>query len=567
MRRPIVFAMLVFVFLSTLSLTIRADEPVVEILLFYSETCPHCHYVMENVLPGIEEKYGDQLIISKFNISDIDNYALMLGLESIYGVPEDKAGIPEIFMQHVVMIGSKVIEENLDKEIQQNLDEGGYRFPPLELIPRPTLVTVTPTATGVAEATAPSKATPEPTSAVTVTAAVTATFTPEVTPTAAVTATFTPEATTVAENQPIHLAYFYQSGCRECDRVELDLNYMQSRYPQLIVHEFDAKEEAALLEWLGERAGLPEEKRLIAPAVFVGDEGLVGEDLHTRNLEDLIARHVASGAEAVWEGWEESRSQAAENIVERFRSFGLLTVLAAGFMDGLNPCAFATIVFFISYLAFTGRKRGEVLAVGGAFALAVFLTYLGVGVGVLKFLAALPFLSTVSHWVYGLTALLCLVLALGSLYDWWQARQGKPEEMRLKLPLRLRRWINRVIREGASMRAFVPVAFVTGVVISVIELACTGQVYLPTILFVLDVPDLRAQAGLYLVLYNLMFVLPLIVIFVLAYLGTGSEQLGHFVNRHAATIKLLTALVFLLLAFGLTYSLLPLLGAHLSLGG
>lgn len=128
--------------------------------------------------------------------------------------------------------------------------------------------------------------------------------------------------------------------------------------------------------------------------------------------------------------------------------------------------------------------------------------------------------------------------------------------MRLKLPLRLRRWINRVIREGAGLRAFVPVAFFTGAAISIIELACTGQVYLPTILFVLGVPELRARAALYLVLYNLVFVLPLVVVFVLAYFGTTSEQLGQFINRRAATVKLLTAGLFVLLAGWLVVTLL-----------
>ena len=335
----------------------------------------------------------------------------------------------------------------------------------------------------------------------------------------------------------------------------LDLNYLQGRYPQLVVHEFDVKAEAALCEWLGARAGVPETKRLIAPAVFVGDAALVDQELTAQALEALVARYTATGAEAVWEGWEAAQAETSGSIVERFRSFGVLTVLAAGLVDGLNPCAFATIVFFISYLAFVGRGRREVLAVGAAFTLGVFLTYLGVGFGLLKFLDSLPFLSAISRWVYGLTAVLCLVLAAGSLYDWWQARRGKPEEMRLKLPLRLRRWINRVIREGAGLRAFVPVAFVTGMVISIIELACTGQVYLPTIIFVLGVPDLKARAALYLVLYNLMFVLPLVVVFVLAYFGTTSEQLGQFINRRAATVKLASAGLFLVLAGWLVVAL------------
>jgi cytochrome c biogenesis protein CcdA len=282
---------------------------------------------------------------------------------------------------------------------------------------------------------------------------------------------------------------------------------------------------------------------------------LVDQELTATDLEALVARYAATGAEAAWEGWEAAQAETAGSIVDRFRSFGVLTVLAAGLVDGLNPCAFATIVFFISYLAFVGRGRREVLAVGAAFTLGVFLTYLGVGFGLLKFLASLPFLSAISRWVYGLTALLCLVLAAGSLYDWWQARRGKPEEMRLKLPLRLRRWINRVIREGAGLRAFVPVAFLTGMAISLIELACTGQVYLPTIIFVLGVPELQARAALYLILYNLLFVLPLVVVFVLAYLGTTSEQLGQFINRRAATVKLVTAGLFFVLAGWLVVAL------------
>jgi hypothetical protein len=73
---------------------------------------------------------------------------------------------------------------------------------------------------------------------------------------------------------------------------------------------------------------------------------------------------------------------------------------------------------------------------------------------------------------------------------------------------------------------------------------CTGQVYLPTIIFVTGVPELRANAFLYLVLYNLMFIVPLIVIFVLVYLGTTYLQLAGFMRRHVALVKALTAVLF-----------------------
>jgi cytochrome c biogenesis protein CcdA len=184
---------------------------------------------------------------------------------------------------------------------------------------------------------------------------------------------------------------------------------------------------------------------------------------------------------------------------------------------------------------------------GGCSSTGVFLTYLGVGVGLLKALAALPFLPAISRYLYGLTALLCLILAIGSLYDWYQMRQGRPEEMKLKLPTGLRRRINQVIREGANVRAIAAVAFVTGAVISLIELACTGQVYLPTIVFVLGVPELRVRGLFYLLVYNILFVTPLVIVFLLAYWGTASEQLGQFINRRTGAIKLATGGLFLLL--------------------
>jgi cytochrome c biogenesis protein CcdA len=475
-------------------------DSVVQVLFFYGRLCEVCAVVEDEVLVPLEAAYGSQLRVDRRDVEgSSEGYAVLRTLERRYGVAHPK--MPVIFIGRYALTGDQEVREHLPDLVEMYLDMGGVALPEASL-------------------------------------------------------TSTPEATSAedADGPYIHLAYFYQPGCWECDRVQLDLNYLQHQYPQLVIHDFDVQEEAALCEWLGERAGVSERERLTAPAVFVGEGALVGDGVDARSLEALIASHIGTGAEPVWGDADDSdpsassRREAAAGIVERFRSFGLPTVLAAGLVDGLNPCAFATLTFFISYLAFAGREGRDVLLAGAAFALGVFLTYLGVGFGVLRFLATLPFLDAASGWIYGLTATLCLLLAVGSLHDWWQARHGEAAAMRLKMPSRLRRWINRTIREGTGARAFVLVTFVTGVVVSIIELACTGQVYLPTIVFVLGLPELQARAGLYLVLYNLMFVLPLVVVFVLAYLGTTSQQLGLLIHRHTAKVKLATAGLFLLLA-------------------
>jgi cytochrome bd-type quinol oxidase subunit 2 len=75
-------------------------------------------------------------------------------------------------------------------------------------------------------------------------------------------------------------------------------------------------------------------------------------------------------------------------------------------------------------------------------------------------------------------------------------------------------------------------------------------------------PDLAGQAFLYLLLYCLMFILPLVVVFALSYFGTSSEQLGQFINRRTSAIKLITGLLFVALALWMTWTLAPLFAVH-----
>jgi cytochrome c biogenesis protein CcdA len=213
------------------------------------------------------------------------------------------------------------------------------------------------------------------------------------------------------------------------------------------------------------------------------------------------------------------------------------------------------MIFLISYLSVRKRRGRELLTTGAAFTLGVFLAYLGVGLGLLKFLTAVPALEVLGKWIYGLTLVLCLALAWGSFQDYLKARQGRLEDMSLKLPQRLRGWTHRLIREGSQAQSYVLASLALGFVVSIVELACTGQVYLPTIIFVLGLPEWRVRAVLALLVYNVMFIVPLVIVFLLAYRGTTSKQLLAWMNRRAAAVKLGTAALFLLLAGWLGYSL------------
>jgi cytochrome c biogenesis protein CcdA len=512
--------------LATLSLLVPlvgAEEPVVRFFVFEAQDCDHCWVVREQVLAPLQEQYGPQVEIQAFDIGAMENYEVMVRLEKEYGV--SGLAIPQIFLGDTVLVGEEEIRERLGDLVDQYLEAGGRDYPTED---RPVVAPVVPFGTAA-----------EP-------------FCEE------------PAAGSEADvcevvggelAAPVYIAYFHSPGCLECDRVSYDLSYLEQRYPNLEVRKFDINTCAPLNEAMSERSGVPLGQRLMTPAVFVGDEYLVGSEITVERLEEVIRTHSLVGCIPPWEGLEEESPAAINRIIQRFKSFSMLAVLGAGLLDGVNPCAFTTIIFFVSYLAVMGRRGRDIIFVGASFTAAVFVTYLLVGVGVLGFVHSLGVIKTLSRVVYLATGVFCLVLAGFSLFDLYRIRQGRIQDITLKLPERLQQRVHQAIRQGRNIRNYVWAAFVTGFVVSLLELACTGQVYLPTIIFVSGVPDLRVNAYAYLVLYNLMFILPLVVIFVLVFYGTTSKQLTGFFTRNASLVKLLTAILFAALGIWLVFSM------------
>ena len=490
-------------------------EPL-QVLYFYAIDCTHCKAVYEEVLTPLMDQYGSQLDLRMLEIGIPENYELLIAVESYFGVEPAERGLPVIVAGEEVLIGEDPAREKLAAILEDNATTG---------IAWPAMPGFDPAALQHEE-------NPQ--------------FGSEEECTIE-----DPEACETGE--PIYVAYFYQVGCQACSRVEADLKYLQSKYPNLIVEEFNIYEQAALADWMSQRAGRDD---MSTPALFIGNQAWIGEEEITpQAIQAMLDATTESGSPRFWEEFDEAA--ASSSVIERFRSMGWLAVVFAGLVDGLNPCAFATLIFFISYLTISGRKGKEVLTVGASFALGVFVAYLVVGLGLYKVLdLAGNWLGAVGRWVYALTAVFCLVLAFFSIRDFLKARKGNIEDMELNLPAPLRKRINATIREGRKVRAYVAGAFVTGLLISFLELACTGQIYLPTIIFVSSIPELRGRAIFYLVLYNLMFIIPLIVVFILAFYGTTSRQLTEFLRKHAAAVKLGMAALFIALAAWLVFSLL-----------
>jgi len=243
---------------------------------------------------------------------------------------------------------------------------------------------------------------------------------------------------------------------------------------------------------------------------------------------------------------EPEKLAAAKEVDRRYQAITLTMVLGGGLLDGINPCAFATIIFFLSYLQIARRSPREMLMVGAAFILAVFLAYLAAGLLLYEVLDRInERFAGIQRWLNLSFGLLALFAAWLSLRDALRAHAGRMDEMSLQLPTFLKDRIRSVIRSGARARNFVIAAFLSGLVISLLELACTGQVYAPIIY---QIQKGRLDAVLWLVIYNLAFITPLIIIFLLAYSGLRSESLIAFQKKHTFAVKIGLALLFLALA-------------------
>ena len=127
-------SLILAVALSLAPLRATAQEPVVHAVLFYSPTCPHCHEVINNVLPPLHDKYGERFVIAGVDVTQERGAALYRAMAAYFVLPESRLGVPALVVGADLMVGSAEIPERLPGIIEQGLAAGGIDWPPIEEI-------------------------------------------------------------------------------------------------------------------------------------------------------------------------------------------------------------------------------------------------------------------------------------------------------------------------------------------------------------------------------------------------------------------------------------------------
>lgn len=203
-------------------------------------------------------------------------------------------------------------------------------------------------------------------------------------------------------------------------------------------------------------------------------------------------------------------------------------IVGSAAVDSINPCAFAVLIFLILYLM-NMKNRRFMLKIGLVYISIIFLVYFLSGLGLLSFIKSI----SLTRFFYNFTAGLAILFGLLNIKDVFWYGKG----ITLAIPESKKPLIDKYIR-----KATLPAAIILGVLVALFELPCTGAVYL-AILSLLAEKNTWIQAVVYLLIYNVVFVLPLLAILFGVYFGLPPEKLERWRQEKRRWLRLAVGLV------------------------
>ncbi len=225
----------------------------------------------------------------------------------------------------------------------------------------------------------------------------------------------------------------------------------------------------------------------------------------------LVVKSTGIGTDALWD-------------ISRQGQWLLPLILVSAVLDSINPCAFSILLVTIAFLLSIGQVRQRILRIGMAYIAGIFFAYFAIGLGILQVLHLFDtphFMGTVGAW---------LLIALGAINIINEYVPSFP--IKPSIPHAAHR------RIAALMNiASIPAAVGLGALVGLCEFPCTGGPYMSAVGLLHDQATYLTGAG-YLILYNIVFVLPLVIVLGLASSTTVLGRLQEFKRRNLRATRL-----------------------------
>ena len=329
--------------------------------------------------------------------------------------------------------------------------------------------------------------------------------------------------------------YFYSPDCVHCQETKPFIDSLENDYSQnIVIHRYNVKEVEGfnLYNKFCSIQQIPSQDRGI-PLAVIGSKFFMGPPQIKENLEPEIQNAIALNLTEcpmpdICTGINSSVSEPILNVSKV--TLPLIAVAAAA--DSINPCAIGVLIFLLSFLIISSKENVKRTGrIASIYIIAVYLAYLFAGIGILTIISKISFL-------HSLTKILALVIALFGIINIRDAFRGKTM---LKIPEKAKPLIEKWV-----YRASLPAAIVLGIIVAAVELPCTGGMYL-AILALLSNMATKDIAFIYLLIYNFIFVLPLIIITVLFIKGVDAGKMHAYIERHKKKSRMIMGIALIAL--------------------
>lgn len=360
--------------------------------------------------------------------------------------------------------------------------------------------------------------------------------------------TMVPANASLSAQEDGSVVYFYHPQCLGCAEIENEgvITTLEDEGIEVIRYNTGDEEDAKRFIAYNETYDVDDEHRY-TPLIFAGDTYFYGPEEIIDAVEsgDLQAKAA------------EPMLDVPDTIIDLEGWGGLGRVIVAGLLDGINPCAIAMLLMFISIIGFLKHKR-TLIMVSTSYIIGIFLTYFAIGLGLFWVMAEFQStLDSIAHILYAVFAFLALTLFFLTFRDFLVTRKEEYGKVINQLPSRLQRWNQKLMKrfsdviknennKGVRALYIGVIPFIIGIIIGITEAACTGQIYIMILLSIRTTEPITGT--FYLLVFNLLFILPLIVIAVIAVLTRNVMGVSNFFRENMPTIKLLTSIFFILMA-------------------
>lgn len=224
-------------------------------------------------------------------------------------------------------------------------------------------------------------------------------------------------------------------------------------------------------------------------------------------------------------------------------------ILGLAAVDAVNPCALAVMtLMLIAIITYNPKNRRNVLLAGLAFIVSVYVIYLFYGLVIIKLFQVAQTLAAVRIWLYNVLGVIAIVMGILNIKDFFRY---KPGGFATEMPMSMRPRIKKIIGGITSPKG----AFLMGAFVTIFLLPCTIGPYIIAG-GVLSVIGLLATIP-WLMVYNFIFVLPMIAITLVVYLGFRTvENVSGWKDRNIRYLHLIAGLIMLGLGIGMLTGLL-----------